>query len=111
MDSGPQRQAIIDQMIKIATEDAPWVWGFHPKTYALQHSWVRPGKPNTITRNTLKYARVNPEPREEKRNEWNRPVVWPLGLILVALLLASAPAYLSYRRRERMAARPEGGRA
>jgi ABC-type transport system substrate-binding protein len=111
MDSGPQRQAIIDQMVKIARDDAPWVWGFHPKTYALRHAWVRPGKPNVITRNTLKYARVNPELREQKRDEWNRPVVWPLGLILAALLLASAPAYVSYRRRERMAARPAGAPA
>jgi hypothetical protein len=38
-------------------------------------------------------------------------VVWPLGLILVALLLASAPAYVSYRRRERMAAKPAGAPA
>jgi len=111
MDSGPERQAIIDQMIKIAREDAPWIWGFHPKVYALQHSWVRPGKPNVIARNTLKYARVDPELRERKRDEWNRPVVWPLGLILAALLLAGMPAYLSYRRRERMAARPAGAPA
>jgi ABC-type transport system substrate-binding protein len=108
MESGPQRQTIIDQMVKIAREDAPWTWGFHPKTYALAHVWVRPGKPNVIARNTLKYARVDPVLRERKRDEWNRPVVWPLGLILAALLLASAPAYLSYRRRERMAARPAG---
>jgi ABC-type transport system substrate-binding protein len=111
MDSGPRRQAIIDQMVKIAREDAPWVWGFHPKTYALQHAWVRPGKPNVISRGTLKYARVDPALRERRREEWNRPVVWPLGLILAALLLASAPAYVSYRRRERMAAKPVGAPA
>jgi oligopeptide transport system substrate-binding protein len=108
MDSGPRRQAIIDQMVKIAREDAPWVWGFHPKTYALAHAWVRPGKPNVITRGVLKYARVDPVLRERRREEWNRPVVWPLGLILAVLLLASAPAYASYRRRERMAAKPAG---
>jgi ABC-type transport system substrate-binding protein len=111
MDSGPRRQAIIDQMVKIAREDAPWVWGFHPRTYALSHAWVRPGKPNVIARNTLKYALINPELRERRREEWNHPVVWPLGLILALLLLASAPAYLSYRRRERMAAKPAGAAA
>jgi oligopeptide transport system substrate-binding protein len=106
MDSGPRRLAIIDQMVKLARDDAPWVWGFHPKTYGLAHAWVRPGKPNVITRNTLKYVRVDPELRERKREEWNHPVVWPLALILAALLLASAPAYVSYRRRERTAAKP-----
>ena len=111
MESGPGRQAIIDQMVKIAREDAPWIWGFHPKDYLLSHAWVTPGKPNKMARNTLKYARIDPEMRERKREEWNRPVVWPLGVILALLLLGSAPAYLSYRRRERMAARAEGSPA
>jgi hypothetical protein len=33
-------------------------------------------------------------------------VVWPLLLILAALIASSIPAVLSYRRRERMVARP-----
>ena len=105
MENGPRRQAIIDQMVKIVREDAPWVWGFHPKDYALSHAWVSPTKPNKMARNTLKYVRVDPALRERKREEWNRPVEWPLALIVLALALASAPAYLSYRRRERRAGR------
>jgi len=111
MESGPRRHAIIDRMVKMVREDAPWVWGYHPKDYALSHAWVRIGKPNQIARNTFKYVRVDPVLRERRREEWNRPVVWPLGLILLVLLLASAPAYVSYRRRERMAARPAGATA
>jgi ABC-type transport system substrate-binding protein len=111
MENGPRRQAIIDQMVKIAREDAPWIWGFHPKDYALSHAWVTPAKPNKMARNTLKYARIDPDMRERRREEWNRPVAWPLGVILALLLLISAPAYLSYRRRERMAARAEGSPA
>jgi len=103
MENGPQRQAIIDQMVKIARDDAPWVWGFHPKDYTLSHAWVSPTKPNKMARNTLKYVRIDPALRERMRQEWNRPVEWPLGLIVLALALASAPAYLSYRRRERRA--------
>jgi len=72
---------------------------------------VTPGKPNKMARNTLKYARIDPEMRERKREEWNRLWFWPLGVILALLLLGSAPAYLSYRRRERMAARAEGSPA
>jgi hypothetical protein len=59
-----------------------------------------------MARNTLKYARVDPALRERMRAEWNRPVEWPLALLVLALVLASAPAYLSYRRRERMVAKP-----
>jgi len=106
MENGPRRQAIIDEMVKVAREDAPWVWGFHPKDYALSHAWVSVTKPNKMARNTLKYVRIDPELRERMREEWNRPVMWPLAAILAVLFLGSLPAYLSYRRRERMAAKP-----
>jgi ABC-type transport system substrate-binding protein len=106
MENGARRQAIIDQMVRTAREDAPWVWGFHPKDYALSHSWVSLTKPNKMARNTLKYVRVDPELRERKREEWNAPVLWPLAAIVAVLFLGSLPAYLSYRRRERMAAKP-----
>ena len=38
MDSGPERQVIIDRMLAILRHDTPWVWGFHPKDYTLRHS-------------------------------------------------------------------------
>jgi ABC-type transport system substrate-binding protein len=106
MENGPRRQAIIDQMVKIVREDAPWVWGFHPKDYVLSHAWVGVSKPNKMARNTLKYVRIDPGLRERMREQWNRPVLWPLVAIVAVLILGSAPAYLAYRRRERMAARP-----
>jgi peptide/nickel transport system substrate-binding protein len=106
MDNGPRRQAIIDEMVKLAREDAPWVWGFHPKDYVLSHAWVKNGKPNKMARNGLKYIRVDAALREAKREAWNAPLVSPLAAIFAVLVLASVPAWLSYRRRERMAARP-----
>jgi oligopeptide transport system substrate-binding protein len=105
MDNGPQRQAIIEQMVKIAREDAPWVWGFHPKDYSLSHSWLKNGKPNNMARNGLKFQRIDVALRERQRAEWNQPVVWPLVLIVLLLALGSLPAYVSYRRRERMSAK------
>jgi hypothetical protein len=106
MENGPRRQAIIDQMVKTAREDAPWVWGFHPKDYSLAHAWVKNSKPNKMARNSPKYIRVDADLRERMRAEWNHPVLWPLGVILAVLVLGSLPAYVSYRRRERMAAKP-----
>jgi ABC-type transport system substrate-binding protein len=111
MENGARRLAIIDQMVKVAREDAPWVWGFHPKDYVLSHAWVNITKPNKMARNSLKYIRIDPELRERKREEWNAPVLWPLAAILAVLVLGSAPAYVSYRRRERMAAKPAGSAA
>jgi ABC-type transport system substrate-binding protein len=111
MENGPRRQAIIDEMVTIARQDAPWIWGFHPKDYALSHQWVKANKPNKLARNGLKYVRIDAELRERKRAEWNRPRLWPLIAILAAIVLCSVPAYASYRRRERAAARPAGAPA
>ncbi len=102
LDNGPERQALIDRMLKIAREDAPWAWGYHPKDYGLSHQWVANAKPNQIARNGLKYQRIDPELRERKRAEWNQPVLWPIGLALALLIALSVPAAISYRRRERM---------
>ena len=106
MDNGPARQAIVDRMVKIAREDAPWVWGYHPKEYGLSHRWVKNSKPNNMARNGLKYIRVDASLRERLREEWNRPVVWPALLVVLALMLASIPAWVSYLRRERLVVKP-----
>ena len=106
MPNGPEREKIIDRMVEIARADAPWIWGVHPKKYSLRHSWIANDKPNTMARNSLKYLKIDPQKRAEMRAAWNRPVLWPLALIVLALIASAIPAVLSYRRRERMAARP-----
>ncbi|MGH8743163.1 MAG: ABC transporter substrate-binding protein, partial [Burkholderiales bacterium] len=104
MENGPERQAIIDRMVAIARIDAPWVWGFHPKDFSLLHSWIHNVKPNQMARNNLKYERIDAGLREEKRREWNRPVLWPVLLIAAVILISAIPAVRAYRRKERMAA-------
>ena len=54
-----QARHIIKEMVKIAREDAPWVWGYHPKDYSLSHAWMKNGKPNNMARNGLKFLRVD----------------------------------------------------
>jgi ABC-type transport system substrate-binding protein len=105
MENGPERQQIIDRMVEILRRDAPWVWGFFPKSFSLFHAWYHNVSLNLMANNTLKYKRTDPERRYRLRREWNPPIVWPI-LLLLALLVASAvPAVLVYRRRERSAAR------
>ena len=100
MENGPERQQLIDRMLAILHEDTPWVWGFHPKDYSLRHAWLKNRKPTKVGNNTLKYQRIDVAQRQEMRERWNRPVVWPLlGLALGAVLLA-LPAFLGHRRRE-----------
>jgi ABC-type transport system substrate-binding protein len=106
MENSPARQALIDRMVAMVRRDAPWVWGVHPKKYSLRHSWLSNDKPNTMARNNIKYLRIDPQKRAALRAQWNRPVAWPALLIVLALLVSAIPAVMSYRRRERMAARP-----
>ncbi|MCU0833402.1 MAG: ABC transporter substrate-binding protein [Chromatiaceae bacterium] len=101
MENSPERLAIIDDMVDIARRDAPWIWGFHPKSYSLYHAWLANLKPNEMANNTLKYRRVDPELRQAKRTAWNQPVLWPLWLTGGLLVAAAVPAVVSLRRRER----------
>jgi ABC-type transport system substrate-binding protein len=105
MENGPERQAIIDRMLVILRHDAPWVWGFHPKDYTLRHAWLTNRKPTKVGNNTLKYQRVDAAMRERLRQEWNRPVVWPLAALAVLLAMVVLPAFVSHRRRERSTVR------
>jgi hypothetical protein len=105
MPNSPERQAIIDKAVTILRHDAPWLWGFHPKDYALYHAWLGNLKANKISYNTIKYQRLDVAQRAAKRREWNATVLWPLaalGLLAVAFV---APAVRSYLRRERQVAR------
>jgi ABC-type transport system substrate-binding protein len=107
MPDGPERQRVIDQMVKILRHDAPWVFWFHPKTYSLQHGWMKNRKPGDIVRNGLKYQRVDVSTREAARTSWNQPTRWPLAVAALLLAALATPAVLSWRRRERAAAHVE----
>ncbi|MGQ0511465.1 MAG: ABC transporter substrate-binding protein [Betaproteobacteria bacterium] len=106
MANTPERQQLIDRMIDLFRRDAPWIGGFHRKTFGLYHGWLGNVKPNEMADNKLKYLKLDPDRRAAMRLAWNRPVLWPVLLGLLLLAGAIVPAWLAYRRRERMAARP-----
>jgi ABC-type transport system substrate-binding protein len=101
MDNTPERQEIIDRMVKILRHDAPWLWGFHPKSFVLHHAWYKNAKPNQMAHNNLKYKRIDAQLRLKSREAWNRPVLWPVWLLLVVLLVSLIPAVVTYIRSER----------
>ena len=84
-----------------ARRDAPWLWGFHPKQFSLNHAWYSNSKPNLMANNTLKYRRIDPALRSSMQAQWNRPVRWPLLLFAAALLAVIVPAFIGHRRRQR----------
>jgi ABC-type transport system substrate-binding protein len=104
MDNGPARQAVIDAMVKIAREDAPWIFAFHPKSFGLRHGWVKNVKPNLMTHNLLKYRRVDPAARTAYQARWNRPALWPLAVTLALAAALVGPAVAAYRRRQKATA-------
>lgn len=104
MDNGPERQQVIDAMLEIVRRDAPWIFAYYPKSFGLRHGWVHNVKPNLMANNTLKYRRIDPALREARRDEWNRPVLWPIALLIAALVAVIAPAVIAWRRHERKTA-------
>ena len=100
MDNGLQRLKIIHTMQEIIRNDAPWVFGFHPKSFSLFHRWYKNVKPNLMANNRLKYTRIENDVRAEKRALWNKAVFWPLILSAVLLLLFLLPTITAYKKRK-----------
>lgn len=107
LEDGPQKNAIIARMIRIVQEDAPWMFGYFPASGGAYQQWVGNARPSEMVRNTLPYLKIDTGLRERKIHEWNQPVWWPLGLILLLVLLLVWPAIRLIRQRERAVALDE----
>jgi len=103
MENSPQRQRIIHEMVAIAQRDAPWIWGMHPKNYALYHAWYHNVKPNLMANNTLKYKRLDPGQRARLRSQWNQVGALPFYALCALLVVFSVPAALTVMRNKRTA--------
>lgn len=102
MANGPKRQELIDAAMAVLQNDAPAVWDFYPVAYSLQHAWYHNVKPNRMLRKAaMKYRRIEPEPRVARQQEWNRPVFWPIVILLACVAVAVVPAVVRTYRRER----------
>lgn len=99
MSNGPERLAVIRQMQELIRYDAPWVFGLHPKSFSLYHSWYHNLKPNLMANNSLKYRRIEAQKRKQLRRQWNQPVLWPVVLIILLLIALILPAMRSFQRR------------
>ena len=100
-----ERQRLIDQIVELLRHEAPWVWGINSEALILTQQWVSPTKPNTINLGSLKYVSVDVKKRNELRRLWNKPVLWPLGLLFLLLLFFLVPLFMAYRSKEKKKAR------
>jgi len=99
------RQALIDKMVNIIQNDAPWSFGIFSKSFLISQSWIGMMKSNNIMMNTLKYMAVNPELRQLKRIEWNQPVLWPVWVAISLFILLLAPFIIAYIKEQHLSAK------
>jgi ABC-type transport system substrate-binding protein len=107
MKNSSLRKKKIEEMLEIVREDAPWIWGVHPKSLALFHQWYKNVLPNAMANNTLKYKRVDAALRAEKQKEWNQPVVMPLVFLALFVILMGFFLHRIYKNRQKAVIRKE----
>ena len=107
MQNSPERKKKIAEMLKIVREDAPWVWGFHPKSLTLSHQWFKNVLPNAMANNTLKYKRIEAQLRVKKQKVWNQPVILPLILLFLFMLISVFILHKIYQTRQKAVIREE----
>ncbi len=100
MPNSPLRFKKIREMIKILQNDAPWVWGIHPKSLVLYHSWFSNIVSNAMANNTLKYKKIDGKLRNRKIEEWNRPNIIPLIVFIIFLIFIGYLLYRIYKNRQ-----------
>jgi ABC-type transport system substrate-binding protein len=107
MDDGPAKQAVIDEMVRMAQQDAVWAWGYFPYSSGAYQSWVYNGVPTIMIRDMARYYRIDAAQRMQRQREWNQPVYWPLVAFALVLLAVAYGGWRSFRRFENKTARTE----
>ncbi len=100
MQNSPLRLKKIREMIEILQNDAPWVWGVHPKSLTLYHSWFSNIVSNAMANNTLKYKKIDGKLRSRKIEKWNRPNIIPLIIFIMFLTSIGYFLYRAYKNRQ-----------
>lgn len=98
------RQVIIDEMIECLRHDAPWIFGVYRQSLTLNQKWVAPFKPNPMSMGTLKYRVIDLQERNTLRSLWNKPIIWPLLLMLVLFIVVLVPFIVAYQKKQQAAA-------
>lgn len=101
MKNSPARMELIKQLMDILQKDAPAVWMVHPVDFGLYHTWFTNTKPHKMSSNTIKFLRVAPERRITAQSAWNKPIIWPVVLLVLLLCAGAAPAAMQIYRQEK----------
>ncbi|HRL20199.1 MAG TPA: ABC transporter substrate-binding protein [Alcaligenes sp.] len=104
LNDGPDKEALIHDMVRVVQHDAPWMFGYVPNAGGAYQSWVRNAKPSLMIRDSLQYYRIDASHRVQLIQAWNRPVWWPLIPLTLALLALVLLVWrMAWQRRRRVA--------
>ena len=107
LDDGPAKQQLIDKLVRIAQDEAPWTMGFFPHASAAAQQWVHNYKPAILVRDHGRFLRLDVPQRVAAHGAWNKPHWWPLLLLLAAVVGLWWMGRRTLRRRERTTGRGE----
>ena len=105
LDDSPEKQKVMDEMLAIVREDAPWAWGYWAYVGLAFQPWLHNGKPSIVIRDQVKYYRIDPELRVAKQAQWNKQTWWPIGLLGLGVLALVAVGWRSYSARQQATAK------
>ena len=100
LEDGPQKALLIDRMVDVVRQDAVWMFGYFPLSGGAYHQWVGNGKPTQMVRNHLMYMKIDAGLRHQKIAQWNRPIWWPVFLVLFIMLASGCAAVYMWRRHQ-----------
>jgi len=97
------RLEIIHEMKEILETECPWIFMDHSESYLLRHQWVSHLKihPLESSLGILRYYKIDKDLRNEKRREWNKPLVWPAVVLIFFSLGIIGPGIVVYHRKKR----------
>ena len=107
LDDGPEKQKTMDEMMRIAQEDAPMAFGYWAWVASAFQPWVYNGKPGIVQQDRAMYYRVDTAQRARTIPQWNHPIWWPLLLVLAGVLTLVWQVRRSVRQREQAVASPQ----
>ncbi len=110
MEDGPARAALIHRVRDIVVEDCPWVYLGHYRSVLISQPWLRDRKQPEVDADMTRYWAIDQPMRQRLVAEWNRPKLWPIGVVALFAGVGLAPVVVAARSRGRRSIRERGGR-
>jgi ABC-type transport system substrate-binding protein len=70
MPDGAERKKLIDEMVQIFYDEAPWILGVHRMGFTLVHKWVHNYKPHSVGHGFYKYYKVDGKLRADMAKDF-----------------------------------------